>query len=69
LSPRWKIPTPDNRGLGRSAENLLPVAENVEEQLLAAEREVDIAIRLFRAGVAPPDSLIGRRISAMTASA
>lgn len=32
-------------------------------------READIAIRVFPAGVAPPESLIGRRISAMTASA
>ncbi|MFT7288858.1 MAG: DNA-binding transcriptional LysR family regulator [Halieaceae bacterium] len=32
-------------------------------------READIAIRLLRAGKAPPDTLIGRKICAVTASA
>jgi len=31
-------------------------------------READIAIRVFRTGASPPDNLIGRRISAMTAA-
>ncbi|MEE4110213.1 MAG: LysR family transcriptional regulator [Halieaceae bacterium] len=31
-------------------------------------READIAIRVFRRGASPPDNLIGRRISAMTAA-
>lgn len=39
------------------------------ESLDLGRREADIAIRVFRAGTAPPDTLIGRRISAMTASA
>lgn len=117
--------TPEGYRITQVAEDLLPVAENVEEMLLAAEREVsgkdrelkglirltlptatglsvlmrrlarfaddypgieleiitsadsldlgrreaDIAIRLFRAGNSPPDNLIGRKISAMTAAA
>lgn len=32
-------------------------------------READIAIRVFRTGTSPPDNLIGRKISGMTASA
>ena len=32
-------------------------------------READIAIRIFRRGVTPPENLVGRKISAMTASA
>lgn len=32
-------------------------------------READIAIRIYAAGKAPPDSLIGRKIAMMTASA
>jgi DNA-binding transcriptional LysR family regulator len=32
-------------------------------------READIAIRVFRTGTTPPETLIGRKISAMTASA
>jgi DNA-binding transcriptional LysR family regulator len=32
-------------------------------------READIAIRVFRTGTSPPETLIGRKISAMTASA
>ncbi|MEM1404516.1 MAG: LysR family transcriptional regulator [Pseudomonadota bacterium] len=39
------------------------------ESLDLGRREADIAIRVFRAGVAPPESLIGRKISTMTASA
>jgi DNA-binding transcriptional LysR family regulator len=32
-------------------------------------READIAIRIFRTGTSPPETLIGRKISVMTASA
>ncbi|MEM6302022.1 MAG: LysR family transcriptional regulator [Pseudomonadota bacterium] len=39
------------------------------EALDLGRREADIAIRLFRAGNRPPDSLIGRKISRMTVSA
>jgi DNA-binding transcriptional LysR family regulator len=39
------------------------------ESLDLGRREADIAIRMFREGMAPPDTLIGRRISPMTASA
>lgn len=39
------------------------------ESLDLGRREADIAIRVFRAGVSPPENLIGRKISAMTASA
>lgn len=39
------------------------------EPLDLGRREADIAIRLFRRGNTPPDSLVGRKISAMTASA
>lgn len=39
------------------------------ESLDLGRREADIAIRVFLAGTSPPESLIGRRISAMTASA
>lgn len=117
--------TPEGYRMTQSAENLLPVAEQVEDLLLAAERrisgvdheleglirltlppangfnalmprlsrfaadypgieleilstmdaldlgrrEADIAVRIFRRGFGPSDNLIGRRISAMTASA
>ena len=39
------------------------------ESLDLGRREADIAIRIFRTGDSPPENLIGRRISAMTASA
>lgn len=39
------------------------------EPLDLGRREADIAIRLFRTGMAPPENLIGRRISAMTLAA
>ena len=39
------------------------------DSLDLGRREADIAIRVFPAGSPPPDSLIGRRISAMTAAA
>ena len=39
------------------------------EPLDLGRREADIAIRIFRRGDTPPESLVGRKISAMTASA
>ena len=36
------------------------------ESLDLGRREADIAIRVFRIGDAPPDTLIGRKVSAMT---
>lgn len=39
------------------------------EALDLGRREADIAIRIFRRGDTPPDNLVGRKISAMTASA
>ncbi|MEL7043683.1 MAG: LysR family transcriptional regulator [Pseudomonadota bacterium] len=38
------------------------------ESLDLGRREADIAIRVFRTGSAPPDNLIGRRISAISAA-
>lgn len=38
------------------------------ESLDLGRREADIAIRIFRTGVSPPENLIGRKISAMTAA-
>lgn len=117
--------TPEGYRMTQSAENLLPMAEQVEDRVLAMERqlsgvdqqlqglirltlppangfnalmprlaqfasdypgidlevtssadaldlgrrEADIALRIFRRGFGPADSLVGRRISAMTMSA